>query len=149
MPVNGRYFGWEDFTLFMPIGPVIDLIEFTTSVEREIEQVYGQGSAPRGEGRGNVKLTWKASMRREQWNLFLAYCVAAGKTPFTLAPFTMSRLSLNDDQGMSNNQLLQCRISKYDDKLAQNDKTDDVSIEGTMRDVEMNGVSMVAGLNLI
>ena len=149
MPVNGTYYSWEDLTVLLPNGPAIDLTEISDDVDRDLEQVYGQGSAPRGVGRGNVKCEGKLKMRRESYNQLLLFCAAPQKSIFTLPPFPITAAYGNLDQGLSTDQYMRCRFKKRSKKAAQGDKTIDVDLDFVFEDIEENGVSLLAGLNKI
>jgi len=149
MPINGTYFAWEDLTVMLPTGPAIDLTEIEHSWDRELEHVYGQGAAPRGVGRGNLKLEGKMTMKREQYNLLLIYAKGAGKSLPRLAPFTITCVYGNEDQGTSTDQLLRVRLKHGAKTMKQGDKTSEVSLDFLFEDLEENGVSITAGLNLL
>lgn len=149
MPVNGAYYGWEDLTVLLPNGPQIDLTDIEYNSERELEHVYGQGSAPRGVGRGNWKGEGKLTMKREQYNLLVAYAMAAGKSIYTLSPFTITVAFMNMDQGLSTDQLIRCRFRKVGKSNSQNDKTSNVELEYLYEDQEEMGASQISGLNLL
>ena len=149
MPINGTYYAWEDLTVMLPTGPAIDLTEIEYNWDRELEHVYGQGAAPRGVGRGNLKLDGKMTMKREQYNLLLAYAVAAGKSLPKLAPFTITCAYANEDQGLSTDQLMRVRIKSGAKSAKQGDKTSEVSLDFLFEDLEENGVSITSGLNLL
>ena len=149
MPINGTYFAWEDLTVMLPIGPAIDLTEIEYNWDREMEHVYGQGAAPRGVGRGNLKLEGKMTMKREEYNRLLIYAAAAGKSLPRLAPFTITCAYMNDDEGMSTDQLLRVRIKHGAKAMKQGDKTSEVSLDILFEDLEENGVSITSGLNLL
>lgn len=149
MPINGAYFSWEDITITGPFGPITDVTEIEYSGEREVELVYGQGAAPRGAGRGNWKGEGKMTLKIEDYQKLVMYAVAAGKTIYTLAPFTISVAYINEDQGMVIDQLLRVRLKKTGKKAAQNDKSINVELDFVYEDQEEGGVSQTAGLNLI
>ncbi len=149
MPVNGTYYGWEDLTVLLPTGPAFDLTEINSDVTRDVELVYGQGTAPRGRGRGNFKGEGSLKMKREEYMKLQAYALAAGKSIFTLAPFTITAAYLNTDQGLSVDQYLRCTITGSKKKVAQGDKTAEVELPFVFEDLEENGQSLTAGMNLL
>lgn len=151
MPINGKRFGWEDLTVFMPIGLMIDLKEIEYDTEMEVEHAYGQGSAPRGWQRGNWKGEGKMTMSREQYDLLLEYCRSQGRTIYTLPPFRITAAYVDDEgeiPAASTDQLLGCKIKKSGKKAAQGDKSVDVELEFIFEDLEENGVSQNADLTL-
>lgn len=147
MPVNGKYYSWEDLTVHLPNGVQLDLTEIEYEGSCEGESIYGQGSAPRGYGRGNYKAEGKLKMKREQYDFLLIYVASTGKSIFRLAPFTISAVYGNDAQGLSTDQVLKCRFEKSSKKAAQGDKSLDVELSFSAEDIEENGVSQAAGLN--
>jgi len=148
MPVNGTYYAWEDLAVLMPSGLQFDLQSIEYKHQRESEDVYGQGAAPRGEGRGNWSAEGKLVMKREGYSQFLNYVKAQQKTVYTIPKFSITAVYGNSDQGLSDDQLLRCRILEVDKKAAQGDKSLNVEVPFKFEDIEEDGVSATAGLNL-
>lgn len=147
MPVNGEYYDWEDITVLLPNGPLIDIDSVEYKATKDIEEVYGQGAAPRGFGDGNIKFDGKIVLLREEYARFLLWCVASGKSPLKVK-FTVSVAYMNDDQGLSIDQLLNCKITEIGKAAKQGDKKMLVELPIKYLDQTDNGVSLTSGLNL-
>jgi hypothetical protein len=148
MPINGQYYGWEDLTAAGPTGPMADIQAVDHNWDRDLELVYGQGTAPRGVGRGNIKFEGTLTLLREEYNRLLLFAAAAGKSLTRLAPFTITLAYMNEDQGVSTDQLLRCRFKSGKKAAKQGDKTSTVELAFLFEGLKENGVDMVAGMNL-
>jgi hypothetical protein len=94
MPINGRHYDWEDVSITMPGGTLIDVLEISYDDEKEMTEVYGKGGMPRGYRRGNYKASGKLSLHREEFNRMIAI-VGTYEAP----PVPIGVRYANNDQG--------------------------------------------------
>ena len=88
-------------------------------------------------------------MLREQYNLLLAYCVAAGTTLPKLLPFTITANYMNDDQGLTTDELLGVKFKSGEHGSKQGDKTVSVKLGIVItKDIKQNGLSLASGLGI-
>lgn len=148
MPINGEYYDWEDITIFAPTGPQLDAFSVSWKSSKELEEVYGQGGAPRGFGQGNWKGEGELGLLREQFDLLVAYAAAAGvKGVYGIKPFPITVAYTNDDSGLRNDQLIGCKITEIDTSPKQGDKRIEVMLKFAItKDIENNGVSQTSGM---
>jgi hypothetical protein len=107
MPINGRHYDWEDVSITMPGGTLIDVLEISYDDEKEIKEVYGKGGMPRGYRRGNYQASGKLSMHREEFNRMIAI-VGSYEAP----PVPIAVRWANEDQGQSLDILKDCKFNK-------------------------------------
>lgn len=149
MSVNGENYAWEDLKVLWPTGLITTLQDIEYGWEAETEEVYGQGAAPRGIGRGNLKFSGKVTLLVEEYKLLLAYVAGTGKSITRISPFTITANYQNPDQGLNTDQLLRCRFKSGKKKISQGDKKATVDLDIVYEDQEENGVSVTAGLNFV
>ena len=116
MTINGRTYDWEDVTITLPSGVLIDVEEITYEDEREIEAVYGKGSKPRSYGRGNYKAQGTLKMQRPE---FLRMIADVGD--YNNKPIVISVDYAEDDQPAQNDKLKDCLFTKRSFSAAQGD----------------------------
>jgi len=128
MSVNGKYFSWEDITIFLPQGALLDVQDIEYSDEKEVEEVYGKGSKPVGYGRGNYKGAGKLTLKREGYDQLMAYCKTQGKAFYGLDPFPITVSYANSNDAPVTDKLKDCKFTKRDFKGAQGDKSVNVEL---------------------
>lgn len=149
MAINGKYWAWEDLTIWLPTGLALDIMELNYKSTRDVDAVYGQGAAPRGYGRGNWKGEGDLTMKREQYDQLLLYVAAAGKTIYTLPPFAITAFFGDAELGANEDKIKGVKIKSVDKGNKQGDKSLDVKLAfEIVEDIVENGVSQVSGLKI-
>jgi hypothetical protein len=127
--INGKRYSWEDITVQMPHGVLVDIDSIEYSDEKEVEAVYGKGSNPVGYGTGNYSATGKATLLREEHDKFVEYAKRRGKSLYKLPPFVITVSYANEDQPTSTDVLKGCKITKVSHSGSQGDKATKVEYE--------------------
>ena len=103
--INGKRYGWEDITVNLPYGVLLDVEDIDYSDKQEKKAIYGRGSLPRGYGVGNYEGSGKLTVKREEFNRLIAYAAAQGKSVYRLDPFTITVSYANEDQPITTDTL--------------------------------------------
>lgn len=127
--INGKRYSWEDITVQMPHGTLVDIDSIEYSDEKEIEAVYGKGSNPLGYGTGNYSASGKATLLREEHNKFVSYAKQQSSNLYRLPPFPITVSYANEDQPSVTDVLKQCKINKVSRSGSQGDKSNKVEYE--------------------
>lgn len=130
--INGKTYAWEDISVKLPYGTLIkfDSIDYNDSKEKEA--IYGKGSNPVGEGRGNYSGEAKVKMLREEFNEFTAYAKKKSTTLYGLPPFQITVAYANEDEPITVDILPACSINKTTTGAKQGDKSVSVEINMTL-----------------
>lgn len=120
--INGKKYSWEDISVTLPYGEIIDFQNIEYSDQKEIEPVYGKGSNPTGYGAGNYSAEGKVTLLKEEHDKFVAYAKKQGKSLYKLPPFTIVVSYANEDQPTTTDVLKACKITKVSQSGGQGDK---------------------------
>jgi hypothetical protein len=146
MSVNGKAYDWEDITIALVNGPQVDLTDIEYSDEMPTEGQYGRGAVPRRYGQGNWKGDGKITLNREGLDALLGYCLTVGKALYKLAPFPITVVYANDDQGVHTDKIKGAKFTKAAHKAAQGDTGVKVDLDiVVLWDIERDGVSAHGG----
>lgn len=127
--INGKKYSWEDISIVLPLGELIDVQNIDYSDSKEIEAVYGKGSNPTGYGAGNYSAEGKITLLKEEHDKLLQYVARTGKGIYTMSPFPVVVNYANDDQATITDVLRDCKITKVSNSAGQGDKQVKVEIE--------------------
>jgi len=139
--VNGKRYGWEDVTIALPHGILIDVAGIDYEDEKEVKEIYGKGSMPNGYGSGNYKASGKLTILREEFEQLLRDARAAGaKTLYGIPPFEITVSYSNEDQPVITDILHQCKFKKTGRSSKQGDEKAEVELEFLiLGGIEWNG----------
>lgn len=139
--INGKNYSWEDITIQLPYGTLIDVEDIEYSDEKETEANYGKGSNPTGYGEGNYSATGKMTLKREEFQRLLDHVKKNSKTLYGLEPFPVIVSYANDDQPTVTDKLPHCKFTSTKNGAAQNDKKVNVELEFIiLKPIEWDGV---------
>lgn len=127
--INGRAYDWEDVTITLPHGVLIDVESIEYDDGRELENVYGKGHVPRGYGRGNYSANCKITVLREEYNKILDYAKRNGGALYSIPPFPITVSYGNDGERITTDRIPGCLFKKTTQRRAQNDKSLKVDLE--------------------
>ncbi|MDI3547887.1 MAG: hypothetical protein PWR10_1539 [Halanaerobiales bacterium] len=127
--INGKNYSWEDITIQLPYGTLIDIEDIEYSDEKETEANYGKGSNPTGYGEGNYSANGKLTLKREEFQRLLDYVKKNSKTLYGLDPFPIIVSYANDDQPTVTDKLPLCKFTSTKNGSSQNDKKVNVELE--------------------
>jgi len=127
--INGKKYSWEDISVTLPYGIVIDIQNIEYSDEKELEAVYGKGSNPTGYGVGNYSAEGKVSLLKEESNKLVDYVKKQKKSLYGIPPFTIVVSYANDDQLTKTDVLKACKITKVSNSSGQGDKSVKIEYE--------------------
>lgn len=134
--INGKRYGWEDITIRLPHGPLLDVDSIEYSDKKEIEPVYGKGSSPRGYGTGNYSAEGKITLLREEYLRLVAHAKARGVSFYGLPPFTITVSYANEDQPTTTDVLRGCKITERSSSASQGDQ----SVKVELSIIILNGI---------
>lgn len=138
--INGKRYAWEDKTISLPHGTLVDVEDMTYDDKSNATAIYGRGNTPVGYGHGKYEGTWKATVLREEYNRLLQHAQKLGKTIYKLRPFPISVAYANDDQGKTVDRLPDCIITERKFGSAQGDTSEKVELSGIfLSPLETNG----------
>lgn len=120
--INGKKYSWEDISVTMPHGEMVDIQNIDYSDSKEIEPIYGRGSNPTGYGVGNYSAEGKLTLLKEEHDKFTAYAKRQGRSLYRIAPFPIVVSYANEDQPTKTDVLKQCKITKVSQSGGQGDK---------------------------
>ncbi len=121
--INGKRYSWEDVTITLPHGPLIDVDSIEYSDKKEAEAVYGKGSTPRGYGEGNYSAEGKVSLLKEEFDRLVDFAQKKGVALYRLPPFEITVSYGNTDEPSRTDVLRACKITETSAKAAQGDKS--------------------------
>ncbi|MCL4514151.1 MAG: hypothetical protein M1379_00930 [Firmicutes bacterium] len=130
--INGKRYDWEDVTIALPHGTLIDVEGIDYSDKKEVEAVYGKGTNPQGYGAGNYSAEGKLSLKREEFNRLVDYAKQNAKSLYGLPPFPISVSYANEDERLATDKLQQCKITGTSNATKQGDKSVNVEIDLTI-----------------
>lgn len=140
--INGKNYSWEDISVSLPMGQLINFDGIEYSDGKEIEEVYGKGSNPQGYGTGNYSASGKATLFKEDHDRLVAYAKAIGKAMYQIPPFPISVSYANEDQPLTSDILKACKIEKISHSGGQGDKSLKVEYEfKILNGIWRNGVA--------
>ncbi|MBE3574540.1 MAG: hypothetical protein IMW99_03660 [Firmicutes bacterium] len=122
MPINGKKYSWEDITIKLPHGTLIDVdsIEYGDKIEKEA--LYGKGSNAQGYGLGNYSAEGKLSLRREEFEKLIAHAKQNGGSLYGLKPFTITVAYAKDGDQTTMDTLKSCSFTETSSSSKQGDK---------------------------
>lgn len=120
--INGKKYSWEDISVVLPYGEMIDFQNIEYNDSKEIEAVYGKGSNPTGYGAGNYSAEGKVTLLKEEHDKFVAYAKKQGRSLYGIPPFTITVSYANEDQPTKTDVLKACKITKVSHSGGQGDK---------------------------
>ncbi len=135
--INGKRYDWEDVTIALPHGTLIDVEGIDYSDKKEIEAVYGKGTNPQGYGNGNYSAEGKLSLKKEEFNRLVEYAKQNAKSLYDLPPFPISVSYANVDEPLTTDKLQQCKLKETSNATKQGDKSVNVEI----------GLAILGGIN--
>lgn len=140
--INGKRYAWEDITIRLPHGPLLDVDSIEYSDKKEIEPIYGKGSNPRGYAGGNYSAEGKLTLLREEFNRLLDYARRLGTTLYGLAPFTIVVSYANEDEPITTDRLSGCKIVEASSSASQGDQSVKVELGiKILNGITWNGVA--------
>lgn len=140
--VNGKVFDYSSVTISLSGCSGIEPTSIDYGDEQEKEVIYGKGGRPRGFGKGNKKNDVKLEMLREDYNILSDAVKSQGNFGNVVIP----KITVNyADVGATTctDVLTNVTFSKRSFKVAQNDKSLTVSLEGfAAGGITVNGIAM-------
>lgn len=127
--INGKKYSWEDISVQLPHGDIVDFQNVDYSDGKEAEPVYGKGSNPTGYGTGNYSAEGKLTMLKEEHYKFIEWAKKQGKSLYKLPPFPVAVSYANEDQDTKTDILKSCKIVKVSESSGQGDKEIKVEYE--------------------
>lgn len=144
--INGQDFDWESTTLRLPTGVVATITDIQYRASKEAESVYGRGSLPVAEGRGNHASDGTITMARRELQTIIDYASGLGVGIMDVPLFPITVSYGNNDEPVVTDTLSQCRITEVAAAVAQNDKSVLVTMPFINHDVVLfNGVPSASG----
>lgn len=122
MAINGKKYSWEDITIKLPHGTLVDVDSIDYSDKKEKEAIYGKGSNPQGYGTGNYSAEGKLSLRKEEFDKLVDHAKQNGGSLYGLKPFTITVAYANEDQQTVTDTLQSCTITEISGGSKQGDK---------------------------
>jgi len=127
--INGQNYSWEDISIVLPHGELINVENIDYSDGKELEQTYGKGSNPVGYGVGNYSAESKITMLKEEYEKLGQYAEKTGKGIYRMKPFPVVVNYANDDQASISDTLRDCKVTKVSNSAGQGDKKVKVELE--------------------
>ena len=135
--INQKKYSWENLTVQMEHGELVDITAVDYDDERDMEALYGKGSKPVGYGCGNKKGSGKLTLRREE---FLRMQANAGTSIYDMKPFPIVLNYAMDGQDIQTDVLEQCIFTKRKAGGKQGDKDTSVELDFTiLGGIKING----------
>lgn len=139
--INGVRYSWEDITVNLPHGPLLDIETIEYSDSQDKEAIYGRGSMPRGYGIGNYEGEGKLTLKREEFNRLMDYVRAQKTSLYRLAPFNISVSYANDDQPITTDRLKGVTFTETSSSASQGDTSINVELSFIiLNGIDWNGV---------
>ncbi|MCL6612630.1 MAG: hypothetical protein K6T66_13935 [Peptococcaceae bacterium] len=120
--INGKSYSWEDISVVMPHGEMVNFLNVDYSDGKEIEPTYGKGSNPTGYGTGNYSAEGKLTLKKEEHDKFVDWAKKQNKSLYRLPPFPVTVSYANEDQPTKTDILKSCKIVKVSQSGGQGDK---------------------------
>lgn len=139
--INGKVYDWSDITINADGLENMEVQEISYDDGEEDEVIYGKGGRGRGYGTGNYSATVKITLLREDYNELCRIIKRSGKRfyRYVIAKITVS--FANEDSGITTDVLSKVKFNKRSFKSAQGDKSNTVSIDGTViKGIKSNGL---------
>lgn len=121
--INGKEYAWEDISIQLPYGTLIDITDIEYSDEKDREANYGKGSNPTGYGEGNYSAEGSMTLKREEFERLLEYAKENSKTLYGLEPFPIVVSYANKDQPTRTDRLPKCKFTSTSQSGSQGDKS--------------------------
>ena len=118
MPINGNYYDWEAIEFQLPHGAAVNITDISYSDEKAIDPRYGQGSMPRGYGRGNYKANGSMTLDLQE---FEALKKGLNGSIYTAKPGQIVVSYANDDMPTVTDTLPDVKFTKTDTSSKQGD----------------------------
>jgi len=139
--INGKRYGWEDITINLPHGPLLDVESIEYSDKQDKEGIYGRGSLPRGYGVGNYEGEGKLTLKREEFNRLVDYAKAQKRSLYRLPPFNISVSYANDDQPITTDHIKGVTFTETSSSSSQGDTSVNVELSFIiLNGIEWNGL---------
>lgn len=127
--INGKKYSWEDISIVLPQGELIDVQNVDYNDGKELEPAYGKGSNPVGYGEGNYSAEGKLTVTKEEFDRLTDYAKKEGRGIYRLRPFPIVVNYANEDQPSITDTLRNCKIIKISNSSGQGDKQVKVELE--------------------
>lgn len=127
--INGEAFDWESTKIYLPTGLVASAKDIDYSGEQDAEEVYGQGSLPRGYGKKEYKASGKLTIDLTEFSILKDYAVGLGRGLLGIPPFPIVAQYANADQPTVTDTLPTCKITKWTKSTAVGQVDHPVEIE--------------------
>lgn len=138
--INGKKYSWEDITINLPHGTLVDVKDIDYSDKKEIEPVYGKGSNPTGYAEGNYSAEFKLTIARDEFDKFNDYAKSQAKSLYRLPPFPITASYASETSSTKTDTLPACKITDIKNSAKQGDKGIDVEISGKiLNPIERDG----------
>lgn len=140
--INGKRYAWEDISIRLPHGLLLDVESIEYSDKKEVEAVYGKGSNPRGYSAGNYSAEGKLTLLREEFNRLLDHVRSLGVTLYNLPPFPITVGYANEDEPATTDVLKGCKITETSNSNSQGDQSVKVDLSlKILGGIDWNGVA--------
>ncbi len=121
--INGKKYSWEDITITLPHGVLIDVEGIEYSDQKEIEALHGRGSDATGYGTGNYTAEGKVTLKKEEFDKMVDYAKSKNIPLYKLPPFPITVGYANEDQATRTDVLKACVFTKTSHSASQGDKS--------------------------
>lgn len=139
--INGKRYAWEDITIRMPHGVLVDVDSIDYSDKTDVAEIYGRGSKPQGYGSGNYSAEGKLTLLREEFSRLLDYARSRGRKLYRLPPFTIVVSYANEDEPLVTDVLRGCVFTETSTSSSQGDQSVKVELSIKILDgIVWNGV---------
>jgi hypothetical protein len=120
--INGKKHSWEDITINLPHGTLVDVKDIDYSDKKEVEAIYGKGSNPTGYGEGNYSAEGKITLLRSEFEKINDYAKSQASAFYRLKPFPIT-VSFADEEGKTKtDELPSCKFTELKQSPKQGDK---------------------------
>lgn len=119
--INGKRYAWEDITIYLPFGQLLDVDDIEYNDKQDLAPVYGKGALPRGYGMGNYSAEGKLTLTREEFLRLVDYAKGQGKSIYRLPPFPISVSYANEDEPITTDRLKSVKFKETSTKAGQGD----------------------------
>lgn len=139
--INGKAYDWSDVTINVDGLENMEVQEISYDDGEEDEVIYGKGGKGRGYGTGNYSATVKLTLLREDYNELCRFLKQKGARFFRYVIPKITVSFANEDSGITTDVLNKVKFNKRSFKSAQGDKSNTVSIDGTViKGITSNGL---------
>lgn len=126
--INGKRYAWEDISVHLPIGQLLDIENIEYSDKQGVEATYGTGAMPRGYGMGNYSAEGKLTLKREEFLRLVDYGKTLGRSIYRLPPFPVSVSYANEDEAITTDRLKSVKFTETSTKAGQGDTSISVDL---------------------